>query len=47
MADQQKLRILVVDDEKTIRRFLKATLISHDYNVFEAANGKEALEFSV
>ena len=47
MADQEKLRILIVDDEKTIRRFLKATLVSHGYSVFEAASGKEALEFSV
>jgi two-component system KDP operon response regulator KdpE len=46
MANQD-MRILIVDDEKTIRRFLKATLISHGYNVFEAANGKEALEYSV
>jgi two-component system KDP operon response regulator KdpE len=43
----QNMRILIVDDEKTIRRFLKATLISHGYNVFEATNGKEALEYSV
>lgn len=40
-------RILVVDDEKTIRRFLKATLASHGYAVFEASNGNEALEQSV
>jgi two-component system KDP operon response regulator KdpE len=46
MANQD-MRILIVDDEKTIRRFLKATLISHGYNVFEAANAKEALEYSV
>ena len=43
----QTMRILIVDDEKTIRRFLKATLISHGYNVFEAVNAKEALEYSV
>ncbi len=43
----QGLRVLVVDDEKTIRRFLKATLIAHGYDVFEATNGKEALELSV
>jgi two-component system, OmpR family, KDP operon response regulator KdpE len=46
MANQD-MRILIVDDEKTIRRFLKAALISHGYNVFEAANGAEALEVSV
>ncbi len=43
----QDMRILIVDDEKTIRRFLKATLISHGYNVFEATNAKEALEYAV
>ena len=46
MANQD-MRILIVDDEKTIRRFLKATLISHGYNVFEASDAKEALEHSV
>ena len=46
MANQD-MRILIVDDEKTIRRFLKATLISHGYNVHEAANAKEALEYAV
>jgi two-component system KDP operon response regulator KdpE len=46
MANQD-MRILVVDDEKTIRRFLRATLVSHGYNVSEAANAKEALEYSV
>lgn len=40
-------RILIVDDEKTIRRFLKATLKSHGYDVFEASNGREALDQSV
>ena len=46
MANQE-MRILIVDDEKTIRRFLKATLMSHGYNVIEATNGKEALEYSI
>ena len=47
MPDKAKLRILIVDDEKTVRRFLKAALISHDYSVSEAASGKEALELAV
>ena len=47
MTDKEKLRILIVDDEKTVRRFLKAALVSHDYSVFEAVNGKEALEQAV
>jgi two-component system KDP operon response regulator KdpE len=47
MTDKEKLRILIVDDERTVRRFLKAALVSHDYSVFEAVNGKEALELAV
>jgi len=47
MTEKQNLRILVVDDEKAIRSFLRASLSSHGYNVFESANGKEALEKSV
>jgi len=37
------LRILVVDDERAIRRFLRASLSTHGYTVLEAANGSEAL----
>ncbi len=45
--NNQGPRILIVDDEKTIRRFLKATLASHGYVVFEASTGSEALDQSV
>jgi len=37
-------RILVVDDEPAIRRFLRASLTAHGYTVFEAANGSEAVQ---
>jgi two-component system KDP operon response regulator KdpE len=37
------LRVLVVDDEPAIRRFLRAVLSAHGYTIFEAANGQEAL----
>ena len=47
MSAEPSLRILVVDDEKTIRRFLKATLGSHGYTVFEAESGEEALAETV
>lgn len=47
MADKAQPRILIVDDEKTVERFLKAALVSHDYSVSEAVNGKEALENAV
>jgi two-component system KDP operon response regulator KdpE len=36
-------RILVVDDEPAIRRFLRTSLLAHQYDVFEAANGEDAL----
>jgi len=47
MAEQNNLRILVVDDEKSIRSFLKTSLSAYGYGVFEAAKGKEALTDSV
>ena len=37
-------KILVVDDEENIRRFLSHELKKKGYTVFEAANGKEALD---
>lgn len=36
-------RILVVDDEKAIRRFLHTSLTANGYAVFEAVNGADAL----
>jgi two-component system, OmpR family, KDP operon response regulator KdpE len=47
MNDKQSLRILVVDDERTIRSFLKASLSSHGYIVFESESGEDALAKSV
>jgi DNA-binding response OmpR family regulator len=38
-----KKRILVVDDEPFICRSLSFVLKKHDYEVFEARNGEEAL----
>jgi len=37
------LRVLVVDDEPAIRRFLRASLAAHGNEVFEATTGQEAL----
>jgi two-component system KDP operon response regulator KdpE len=37
-------RILVVDDQVKIRRFLRSTLVSEEYEVSEAKNGEGALE---
>lgn len=36
--------ILVVDDDRAIRRFLRTTLTAHGYQVVEAENGREALQ---
>ncbi len=47
MTEKENLRILVVDDEKGIRRFLNASLSIHGYKIFESATGKHALEESV
>ncbi|MBN1136486.1 MAG: response regulator [Anaerolineae bacterium] len=40
---KEGIRVLVVDDERAIRRFLQAALDAHGYVVFEAASGQEAL----
>lgn len=37
-------RILVVDDEQAIRRFLRVTLDAEGYQVYEAETAKEAIE---
>jgi two-component system, OmpR family, KDP operon response regulator KdpE len=37
------LRVLVVDDERAIRRYLRAALSMQDITVMEASNGEEAL----
>lgn len=37
------MKILVVDDEEQIRRFLNASLTAHGFEVNEAVDGKEAI----
>jgi two-component system, OmpR family, KDP operon response regulator KdpE len=37
------MRVLIVDDEPEIRRFLRASLKTHQYEVFEADTGAKAL----
>jgi two-component system KDP operon response regulator KdpE len=36
--------IILIEDEPEIRRFLRATLVSHGYRLFEAVNAKEGLQ---
>jgi two-component system KDP operon response regulator KdpE len=43
---EKTVRVLVVDDERPIRRFLNASL-SGEYTVLEAATGEEALAVTV
>ena len=38
-----RMSVLIVDDEKAIRRFLRAALSSYGYQVLEAENGQTAL----
>lgn len=40
---KEGVRVLVVDDEQAIRRFLQAALDAHGYAVFEAAGGEDAI----
>jgi two-component system KDP operon response regulator KdpE len=40
---ESNLRVLVVDDERPIRRFLRTSLEIHGYTVFEAVDGLDAL----
>jgi CheY-like chemotaxis protein len=37
------IRVLIVDDEPQIRRFLRTSLSAHGYRVIEASCGREAL----
>jgi two-component system, OmpR family, KDP operon response regulator KdpE len=40
---EPSIRILIVDDEPQIRRFLRTSLGAHGYRVIEAARGQEAM----
>jgi two-component system KDP operon response regulator KdpE len=41
---QSNLRLLIVDDEQAIRRFLHAVLSAHGHTIFEADCGEAALQ---
>jgi two-component system, OmpR family, KDP operon response regulator KdpE len=43
MTQETKLRVLIVDDEIAIRRFLRTSLQANGYTVYEASNGDAAL----
>lgn len=42
-AFNEKLKILVVDDEVAIRRYLRTALAPHTYEIIETDNGEDAL----
>jgi len=44
MNELRKQRVLVVDDDPRIIRFIRASLMAHGYDVLTATNGEEALE---
>jgi two-component system KDP operon response regulator KdpE len=41
---EPSLRVLVVDDEPAIRRFLRVSLTARGYTIFEAADGESGLQ---
>jgi two-component system KDP operon response regulator KdpE len=41
--NDSSLRVLVVDDERAIRRYLRAALNAQGYTVFEASSGQDAI----
>jgi two-component system KDP operon response regulator KdpE len=43
-SDTIPLRVLVVDDEPAIRRFLRTSLTARGYDIAEAADGPQALD---
>lgn len=40
---QPRGRVLVIEDEAQIRRFLRAALVAHNYELFEVATAKEGI----
>jgi two-component system, OmpR family, KDP operon response regulator KdpE len=42
-AMQEKMKVLVIDDETAIRRFLRTALEAHGYAIYEAGTGEDAL----
>ncbi len=42
-ADMQKTRVLIVDDENAIRRFLRTSLSAQGYEIYEVATGEDAI----
>jgi two-component system KDP operon response regulator KdpE len=43
LIEAQRTKVLIVDDEHSIRRFLRTSLDAHGYEVYEAATGEDAI----
>lgn len=46
-AEMPKTKVLIVDDEHAIRRFLRTSLNAHGYEVHEAATGEDAILLTI
>jgi CheY-like chemotaxis protein len=42
----EKRKVLIVDDDRSLRLLVRATLGDEEYEILEAATGKEALEIA-
>lgn len=42
-VDMEEIKILIIDDENAIRRFLRASLTAHGYKTYEAATGEDGI----
>lgn len=47
MADSERFKIVIVDDDEGVRRVLTECLSANNYHIFCASNGKEALEIII
>ena len=47
MASNERVRILVVDDEKAVREFVQHALVSVGFDVCTATDGDEAVELGL
>jgi len=46
MTEQVKVTVLLIEDDPQIRRFLRATLSSHGYQLVEAGTGEEGVSLA-
>lgn len=47
LADETKARVLLVEDDKALRRYLEVTLERAGYAVFSAADGLDAMKLAL